>query len=244
MSYCVNCGVELAPSEPVCPLCHTEVQNPRQPFDRKAPQPFPARLDLFRPQSDRGFIAAILTLVLLLPAAICLACDVAYTSSAGWSMLVIGAVAMLWVFIVPALFIRRHPILFGLILDTAALLGYLFVVERFAARGLWFQHLALPIVVMVAGLFAVDYGLISKVVRGKFRQAAVVLFTAPCLPLGNHPRSLPAGSNHPAVVLFRGHPLPDFGAAPAPAGPAGAVPEPDEKTAAHVRDERQGENRL
>lgn len=119
MSYCVNCGVELAPSEPVCPLCHTEVQNPRQPFDRKAPQPFPARLDLFRPQSDRGFIAAILTLVLLLPAAICLACDVAYTSSAGWSMLVIGAVAMLWVFIVPALFIRRHPILFGLILDTA-----------------------------------------------------------------------------------------------------------------------------
>lgn len=163
MSYCVNCGVELAPSEPVCPLCHTEVQNPRQPFDRKAPQPFPARLDLFRPQSDRGFIAAILTLVLLLPAAICLACDVAYTSSAGWSMLVIGAVAMLWVFIVPALFIRRHPILFGLILDTAALLGYLFVVERFAARGLWFQHLALPIVVMVAGLFAVDYGLISKV---------------------------------------------------------------------------------
>lgn len=37
---------------------------------------------------------------------------------------------------------------------------------------------------MVAGLFAVDYGLISKVVRGKFRQAAVVLFTAPCLPLG------------------------------------------------------------
>ena len=119
-------------------------------------------------------------------------------------MLVIGAVAMLWVFIVPALFIRRHPILFGLILDTAALLGYLFVVERFAARGLWFQHLAPPIVVMVAGLFAVDYGLISKVVRGKFRQAAVVLFTAPLPAAGNrnHPRSLPAGSNHPAVVLF------------------------------------------
>lgn len=184
MSYCVNCGVELAPSEPVCPLCHTEVQNPRQPFDRKAPQPFPARLDLFRPQSDRGFTAAIITLVLLLPAAICLACDVAYTSSAGWSMLVIGAMAMLWVFIVPALFIHRHPILFGVILDTAALLGYLFVVEHFAARGLWFLHMALPIVVMVAGLFAVDYGLISKVVRGKFRQAAVVLLTAPILPLG------------------------------------------------------------
>ncbi len=184
MSYCVNCGVELAPSEPVCPLCHTEVQNPRQPFDRKAPQPFPARLDLFRPQSDRGLTAAIVTLVLLLPAAICLACDVAYTSSAGWSMLVIGATAMLWVFIVPALFIRRHPILFGMILDTAALLGYLFVVEHFAARGAWFLHLALPIVVLSAGVFALDYLLVAKLIRGRFRQGAAVLFTTPLMPLG------------------------------------------------------------
>ena len=184
MSYCVNCGVELAPSEPVCPLCHTKVQNPRQPFDRKAPQPFPARLDLFRPQSDRGFAAAIITLVLLLPAAICLACDVAYTSSAGWSMLVIGATAMLWVFIVPALFIRRHPILFGTILDTAALLGYLFIVEHFAARGAWFLHLALPIVVLSAALFTLDYLLTAKLVHGRFRQGAAVLFTMPLLPLG------------------------------------------------------------
>ena len=66
------------------------------------------------------------------------------------------------------------------------------------------QHLALPIVVMVAGLFAVDYGLISKVVRGKFRQAAVVLFTAPCLPLGIEIilDLYLQGQITPAVVLF------------------------------------------
>ena len=38
MSYCVNCGVELADSERRCPLCHTEVHNPRQPYDRKIPK--------------------------------------------------------------------------------------------------------------------------------------------------------------------------------------------------------------
>ena len=31
MSYCVNCGVELSPSERRCPLCGTEVMNPRSP---------------------------------------------------------------------------------------------------------------------------------------------------------------------------------------------------------------------
>ena len=30
MSYCVNCGVELAPSEKNCPLCGTPVINPPQ----------------------------------------------------------------------------------------------------------------------------------------------------------------------------------------------------------------------
>ena len=30
MSYCVNCGVKLKNSEKVCPLCNTEVINPKK----------------------------------------------------------------------------------------------------------------------------------------------------------------------------------------------------------------------
>ena len=184
MSYCVNCGVELAPSEHECPLCHTEVVNPRQPFDPKAPRPFPNRLDLFEPEDNRGFTAAILTLLLALPAAVCLACDVAYTRGAGWSMLVIGAMAMLWVFIIPALFIRRHAVLFLGILDTAAVLGYLWIVERYAAHGQWYQKLAVPLVVLLDVLFVADYLLLTKVVRGRFRQAALAVGTVPLLLFG------------------------------------------------------------
>ena len=149
MSYCVNCGVELADSERRCPLCHTEVHNPRQPYDRKIPKPFPNRLDLFEPEDNRGFAAAITTLLLALPAAICLACDVAYTRGAGWSMLVTGAMAMLWVFIVPPIFLRRHKVLLCGTLDTAAVLGYLWMVEHYAAKGSWFQAMAVPLVVLV-----------------------------------------------------------------------------------------------
>lgn len=184
MSYCVHCGVELAPSEPVCPLCQTPVRDPHQPFDSAAPKPFPARLDLFTPQDNRWFVAAIVTLVLFLPAAICLACDIAYTSGAGWSMLVTGAMGMLWVFILPPLFIRKHRILFGGILDTAALLGYLWLVEHFIAPGLWFQQLAVPIVLLVDVLFVADYILLTRAIRGYFRQVAAALITTPVLLIG------------------------------------------------------------
>lgn len=184
MSYCVNCGVELAPSEHECPLCHTEVVNPNAPFDKKAPKPFPSRLDLFEPQDNRGFIAAIITLALALPAAVCLACDVAYTHGAGWSMLVVGAAAMLMVFIVPPMFLRRHRVLLAGILDTAAVLGYLWMVEHFAAKGSWFQELALPLVVLIDVIFTVNYFLTTKVVHGKFKQAAVAIATVPVLLVG------------------------------------------------------------
>ena len=39
MSYCVNCGVELAASERRCPLCGVEVINPREPFDENGERP-------------------------------------------------------------------------------------------------------------------------------------------------------------------------------------------------------------
>lgn len=184
MSYCVNCGVELAPSEHACPLCGTEVVNPRQPYDKKYPKPFPTQLDIFAPTDDRPFIAAIVSIVLALPAAICFACDVAYTKGAGWSVLIVGAMAMLWVFIIPALYIRRHRILKLGILDTAALLGYLWVVERFAAHGLWMRQLALPLVILADVLFVIDYFIITKIIRRKLKSAAFAVATVPVMLIG------------------------------------------------------------
>lgn len=184
MSYCVNCGVELDPSERACPLCGTEVVNPRRPYDKNAPKPFPARLDIFAPTDNRGFISLIVTLVLALPAAICLACDVAYTHGAGWSMLVVGAMAMLWVFIVPAMYVRRHAVLILGVLDIAALIGYLWIVERFAAKGEWLMGLAVPLVVLAAVVFVIDYFLIVKAVSARLKRAALAVATVPVFLLG------------------------------------------------------------
>jgi len=41
MSYCVHCGVELAPSEESCPLCKTPVLDPNQPWSEPEERPYP-----------------------------------------------------------------------------------------------------------------------------------------------------------------------------------------------------------
>ena len=183
MSYCVNCGVEMAPSQKVCPLCETEVFNPRAAAS-DAPQPFPAKIDIFAPSDDRSFIAAIVSIVLILPSAICFACDIAYTNSMGWSSLVVGAMAMLWVFIVPGLFIRRHRVPVTVVLDTLALLGYLWTIEHYVNKSRWVLPLALPIVLIILVLFIVDYFLITKVVRGRLRHMALAVVSLPFLLVG------------------------------------------------------------
>ena len=184
MSYCVNCGVELAPSERVCPLCGTEVNNPRQPYDPAAPKPFPNEIDLFAPSTDCTYLAAILTLLMALPAAICLACDLAYTHGAGWSMLVAGAMGLLWIATAPLVLIRRHRVLVGVVLDGAGVLGYLWLIERYAAPGDWYLRLAVPIVVLLAVLIAGDTLLVTRVVTGKMRQMAAAVASSVLLLVG------------------------------------------------------------
>ena len=44
MSYCVNCGVKLASSERVCPLCNTKVINPNI-MESDITSNYPDRLD-------------------------------------------------------------------------------------------------------------------------------------------------------------------------------------------------------
>lgn len=94
------------PSE-LGPLCGTPVQNPRQPYDPETPKPFPSELDLFSPSDDRGYLALIATLLLALPAAICLCCDLAYTHGAGLVVVGGGGMGLLWILVVPMLLIRR-----------------------------------------------------------------------------------------------------------------------------------------
>ena len=82
------------------------------------------------------------------------------------------------------MYIRRHAVLILGVLDIAALIGYLWIVERFAAKGEWLMGLAVPLVVLAAVLFVIDYFLIVKAVSARLKRAALAVATVPVFLLG------------------------------------------------------------
>jgi hypothetical protein len=152
MSYCVNCGVELEPSEKLCPLCGVEVHNPRQPFPEDAWRPYPRREDPAIAQINRRFIASFISIAIALTMIICLLVERFYHDQLNWSLYVAGALAMIWVWIVPGL-IYRNPGYFKVSLPIIiSLLGFLLMIEQLQAVKGWFVPLALPLVLLVASL--------------------------------------------------------------------------------------------
>ncbi len=65
MSYCVHCGVELAPSEEKCPLCKTPVMDPNQAWREPEERPYPERLEVVPPHIDRQYGAQLASTFLM-----------------------------------------------------------------------------------------------------------------------------------------------------------------------------------
>ena len=162
MSYCVNCGVELDPTARYCPLCHTEVLNPKQPPDPTLPQPFPARIGEVAPVSHMD-LALLISVMLLLVALCCGILNLFFLRvQTAWSLYVIGAAAMLWVWLVPGLLCRRMPIWLRLSIGVLAMGGYICLIA-FALDGWsWCFGLALPIVLSLGVLQLILWGIFSR----------------------------------------------------------------------------------
>lgn len=144
MSYCVNCGVELAESEKRCPLCHVEVMNPRAPWEEPAERPYSRHVDTVMKRIDRSYFAALAALLLSIPCLITMLLDILSNQGLTWSAYVIGAAAMLYVFVLlPFYFKKYHTVMF-LSADCAAVLLYLLFIERMNG-GRWFMGLGMPI---------------------------------------------------------------------------------------------------
>ena len=154
MSYCVHCGVELDKTAAFCPLCHTPVIDPNQPVDTVSPKPFPTQRTEVPLASKRE--AALLMTVMLLSVALCCGLlNLFLRHGRPWSLYVIGAAAMLWVWLALPLWDRRLPLPLRLVLDGAAVGLYLLLIALLADGMAWFLGLALPIVLLTAAVLLV-----------------------------------------------------------------------------------------
>lgn len=161
MSYCVNCGVELDPTARTCPLCGTQVVNPRQPVDTELPPPFPSRREEVPPVSKRE--AALLLTAMLASVAVCCGLLNLLFLYAGrpWSLYVIGAASMLWIWLVPPLLLRGMPLWLRLGLDTCAIGVYVYLISIDLQGQDWYLGLALPII-LTGGAIVVALGFLLE----------------------------------------------------------------------------------
>lgn len=173
MSYCVNCGVELDGTARFCPLCHTPVLNPNQPVDAAAPTPFPEERGEVPPAARRE--AAILLSAMLASAAVC--CGVLNLflhPERMWSLYVIGAAVMLWIWLVPPLLDRGMHLLLRLLLDIGAVALYVFFISLDLDGWSWYAGLALPIILW-GGALLLLLGLVLRVHRRSLLTTATIL---------------------------------------------------------------------
>lgn len=147
MSYCVNCGVELDPTAAFCPLCHTPVVNPNQPVDVASPKPFPTERGEVAPVS-KWELALLLSAMLASVAVCCAILNIFLPAERTWSLYVIGAALMLWLWLVPPLLRRGMPFLVRLLLDVVAIAVYVLLIAIDLDGMGWYWAIALPIILL------------------------------------------------------------------------------------------------
>lgn len=145
--YCVKCGVELADSEKVCPLCATAVYHPE--LEREtAPSPYPPHR--VRKRMRRRAILFVLALVAIALAAQLLLLDVATAGGFTWSFFAVGGIALMYLMVcLPMWFRRPNPAIF---VPTGFLAAALYVFGCCVlTKGTWYFSFALPLIVGIAG---------------------------------------------------------------------------------------------
>ena len=156
MSYCVHCGVELDATASFCPLCHTRVLDPGQPVDTVSPKPFPTRRGEVAPAAKQE-VALLITAMLASVAVCCGVLNLFLRADRTWSLYVIGAAAMLWLW---------------LVLDIAAVALYVYLISVDLNGGDWYLGLAAPIILW-GGAILLLLGLVLRV----YRRSALTTLT-------------------------------------------------------------------
>lgn len=162
--YCVKCGVRLADTEKACPLCGTRCCHPD--FQIPASAPIYPRHSHPQPQVNPLGVMSALTLLALIPIAICALCDLQANGRITWSGYAIGAIILFYeLFLLPGWFRRPNPVIFVPCGFSAVCLYLLYI--SLATGGSWFLGFAFPLVGGTGLICTVLTTLLKYVRRGK-----------------------------------------------------------------------------
>lgn len=149
MAYCVHCGVELAESERVCPLCSAPVLDPLSPVKEPEKMPYPDRMEEIIRHIDLKFAHKLTLVLLMIPILVVLAADLFGSGGVTWSLYVIGALGCMYCWVMVPVFFRGHRPYLYITVDFFSLTAYLLMIADKTGGLNWFFYLALPILCAV-----------------------------------------------------------------------------------------------
>lgn len=162
--YCVNCGVKLADTEQVCPLCGVTAYHPdivRQKEESLYPQ---RRYPVQQPDSKAAQV--VITTLFLLPILITLLCDLQINAAVTWSGFVAGALLAGYVILVlPFWFTRPNPVIF--VPCGFAAVGLYLLYINWTVGGDWFLSFAFPVTGTVGLIVTAVVTLLRYLRKGK-----------------------------------------------------------------------------
>lgn len=175
MSYCVHCGVELDKTARSCPLCHTPVLDPGCP-PAEGPTPFPTRPATVAPVS-KWELALLLTVLFLSVSLCCGLLNLVLNRERFWSLYIIGACIMLWIWTVVPLLLRRMPLALRLLLDVLAVALYVYFMALDLQGMQWYFGLALPIL-LLAGAVLLFLGIVLREGRRSILSSIILIIVS------------------------------------------------------------------
>ena len=169
--YCVKCGVELASSERVCPLCETPVYFPELEENPETPHPKEGKPN---EGNKKRAMCSLITFFFLLVAGICLVCDFNLNGRINWSDIVMGSLLVAYVVLVlPSWFKNPLPAVF-VPSDFVAIALLLYYID-FRFDGGWYFSFALPVTIGAAVICCSVSILTYYLKRGRLYIAAGTL---------------------------------------------------------------------
>lgn len=162
--YCIKCGVKIADTEELCPLCGTKVYHPD--FEREGNNIIYPKKKYPAPEEKALGMPIFLTVVFAIPLLTVLLCNLRFSSAITWSGIVAGALALLYIIcVLPLWFQSPHPVIFVPCSFVATGLYLLYL--NWVVDGKWFMSFAFPILGCIAIIIITVLVLLRYVRRGK-----------------------------------------------------------------------------
>lgn len=183
MSYCVKCGVKLKEAANKCPLCETPVILAVEKTEPAELDVQPSRFDEPLNTFDKDLWLKLISVLTAAPALLTLSIDYFFGNGISWSVYVLFALTLVWVWCVSPFLFQRNIFPLWFAIDAAALIGFLYMIEITSQTGNWFLPLALPLALS----FSIMVFSTVKLFRGKIirqlRKPAILFFQTSLLCL-------------------------------------------------------------